>query len=309
MLCIITLFWVNLGWFLVGVLVFFKILWLKAILGKNFALSFANFQELPTEKIEETLAEPMECVEIYLSIIVPMFNEQNRLPLMLADCQKTIMSTGLKHKNIEFILVDDGSTDATPKVAYSFSQSTNHTVRYIRLLENTGKGAAVKQGALLACGEFILFADADGATPFGQILSFLHVAEQKRRKGVSKFVLYGIRSFKKRKLMRILFSKAFRLVNSQILNVHAEDTQCGFKLFSKEAASEIFRNIHLKRWGFDLEIFQICNMNDIPLVKINVPWEEISGSKLNVLRDSMGMFLDVLLIKICYATRLWILEK
>ena len=109
--------------------------------------------------------------------------------------------------------------------------------------------------------------------------------------------------------MRILFSKAFRLINSQILNVHAEDTQCGFKLFSKEAAGEIFRNIHLKRWGFDLEIFQICNMNSIQLLKINVPWQEISGSKLNVLRDSVVMFLDILLIKICYSTSLWMLEK
>ncbi len=261
------------------------------------------------EKTQETLFEASESSETYLTIIIPMYNEQKRLPLMLNDCQKTIMSTALKGKNLEFILVDDGSTDDTPQVAFLFSQRSNYTVRYIRLMENNGKGAAVKQGALAANGKFVLFADADGATPFKVILSFLHLAERQWEKGISKFVIYGCRSFEKRKFIRILFSKAFHLINSQILNVHADDTQCGFKLFSKEAASEIFKNVHLKRWGFDLEIFQICNMNNIPLMQINVPWKEVSGSKLNVVKDSFGMFLDILIIKICYTIRIWKFEK
>ena len=110
---------------------------------------------------------------------------------------------------------------------------------------------------------------------------------------------------KNRKIIRILFSKAFNVVKSQILNIHADDTQCGFKLFSRQAADDIFKRIHLKRWGFDLEIFQICHLNKISLVKINVPWEEISGSKLNLVKDSMTMFLDILLIKICYSIKIW----
>ena len=90
-----------------------------------------------------------------------------------------------------------------------------------------------------------------------------------------------------------------------VLNNNIKDTQCGFKMFTRDAAKLIFATQHLERWAFDIEVLYLCGAKRIPVVEIPVKWEEIDGSKLNIIDATLQMVRDMILIKALYALRLW----
>jgi len=93
-----------------------------------------------------------------------------------------------------------------------------------------------------------------------------------------------------------------------VLGFVIRDTQCGFKIFSRSAARALFPTQHLERWAFDVELLFLCNAKGIPVREFPVKWQEIDGSHLNVVDATVQMARDMILIKVLYMSRLWLLQ-
>ena len=97
----------------------------------------------------------------------------------------------------------------------------------------------------------------------------------------------------------------FKLIITLLLGISTKDTQCGFKLFTRESATILFQTLHIERFAFDVELFFLCKHHNIATAEVPVQWRDIDGSKLNVLDASVNMFRDVLMIRVYYLMGLW----
>jgi len=230
-----------------------------------------------------------------ISIVIPAYNEEQRLPSTLEAIFDYLNRSAWP--SAEVLVVDDGSTDATAAIVKQFS------ARYpgLRLLENPGnrgKGYAVRHGMLEAAGEWILFTDADLSAPIEELDKLAAACRQR-----SARVAIGSRALD-RSLIRVHQSwlrenagKLFNLLVRLLAGLSFRDTQCGFKLFERQAAREVFRRQRLERFGFDVEILFIARRLGIPAVEVPVRWSHAEGTKVNMWRDSCAMFLDLLRIR------------
>lgn len=263
-----------------------------------------------SEPFGSLAAEP----SVDISFVVPMYNEEERLPIMMDEAityikKRTAREAGFK---CEFILVDDGSRDGTVEVAEGIARSNPEcTIRILRLHQNHGKGGAVRKGMLRASGRLLLMVDADGATKIDDLEKL-----EKRLSDAALGVAVGSRahlaadSVAERSLFRTILMRGFHLFVHVISGVRGiEDTQCGFKLFTRRAARCLFPNQHIERWAFDVELLYLAARQFVPLHEVAVNWQEIDGSKLDVASDSIQMARDLLLIRFCYFTGLWSLES
>ncbi|KAI8970246.1 nucleotide-diphospho-sugar transferase [Mycotypha africana] len=223
------------------------------------------------------------------------------------ESQKRIDSTN----SYEIIIVDDGSRDNTIDVVLKFAKDVPEAdIRILALDKNRGKGGAVTQGMLCARGQLCLMVDADGATQFSDLSQLLR--EIDRIKDEDKAVVIGSRSHLvttdavvKRSFIRNLLMRGFHLL-VYIFGIRGiEDTQCGFKLFTRKSAQIIFPNMHVERWIFDIECLMIAQIQKMPISEIQVTWHEIDGSKVNLMVDSMKMAIDLLLIRLNYVFGFW----
>jgi len=254
---------------------------------------------------------------VYISLIVPAYNEQERLPSMMDE---TLEYLKKRKKNdpsfsYEILVVDDGSKDGTSGVALKYSKKeTVETVRLLKLLKNRGKGGAVKRGVLSARGRYILFLDADGATDIADLQRLEDGIRKAEKNGYA--VAVGSRAHlvnsdvvAKRSLFRNFLMYAFHIV-VQVLGVRGiKDTQCGFKLFTRKAAHALFYNLHIERWAFDVELLYRADSLRIPAVEVAVNWQEIPGSKLAPIDASLQMMKDLTRIRFAYMFGIWQVDK
>ncbi|KAL5337180.1 nucleotide-diphospho-sugar transferase [Aspergillus crustosus] len=296
--------------------------------------------------------------ELFISLIVPAYNEKDRLGGMLEEAvnylermygtlannqstenekpirqRKTAKSTNgtpngktadvaAPEKGWEIIIVSDGSTDNTEEMAFSFArdhQLSLHpkghagpwtpepqegvhippgTIRVVTLAKNRGKGGAVTHGMRHVRGQYVIFADADGATNFadlGKLVSACQDVEDGARRGVavgSRAHMVGSDAVVKRSKLRNFLMHSFHLIlwlMTPTATAKIKDTQCGFKLFSRAALPYIIPNMHSEGWIFDVEMLMLAEFARIPVAEVAVDWREVGGSKLNVLKDSVGM--------------------
>ncbi|XP_066385768.1 uncharacterized protein [Miscanthus floridulus] len=223
--------------------------------------------------------------EKYISLIVPAYNEEHRLPEALTETLNYLKrrSTADKSFSYEVLIVDDGSTDWTSKVAFGFvKQHKIDNVRVLLLGRNHGKGEAVRKGMLHSRGELLLMLDADGATKVTDLEKL-----EAQRKWYRNFLMKG-----------------FHLVVLLTAGPGIKDTQCGFKMFTRAAARKLFTNIRLKRWCFDVELVYLCKRLWIPMIEVSVNWTEIPGSKVRM-TSIMHMVFELLLIKVGYGLGIW----
>ncbi|KAI6236775.1 Dolichyl-phosphate beta-glucosyltransferase [Aphelenchoides besseyi] len=262
-----------------------------------------SFESLLENKNVKTIAD-LKATEstLSLSVVVPAMNESLRLPTMLGECLEFLEKK--KEDNSEFtyevIVVDDGSTDNTAAVAYEFGHSRN--VQVLKLNRNLGKGGAVRNGVLCARGALILFADADGATRFSD-LEKLELALKKSEGGDSQndlAVAIGSRahlektSIAQRSLFRTFLMVGFHALVYTFAVRSVRDTQCGFKLFTRKAAAQLFPRIHVERWAFDVELLYLAERLGIPVTEVAVEWHEVEGSKITPLLTSIEMGRDIM---------------
>lgn len=254
--------------------------------------------------------------EIDLSIIVPAYNEEDRLSLMMDEALEYLTNRHKENPSFlyEVIVVDDGSADKTSKIALTYSERFGtDRVRVLTQTRNRGKGGAVRMGMLKGRGCLLLFADADGATKFSDIEKL--EAEMKKFAAKSKdsmmAVICGSRahlekqSISKRSIFRTFLMYAFHFLVSFLCVRGVRDTQCGFKLFTRDAAKLLFYNLHVQRWAFDVDLLHIAQHFNMPISEVAVTWTEIPGSKLSPLWASLQMARDLFMIRLRYLTGSW----
>ena len=229
-----------------------------------------------------------------LSIIIPAYNEERRLPKTLDSIGAFLKTSSLR---VEIIVVDDGSTDTTPQLVASF-QGKYSSLRLISNGRNRGKGFSVRHGMLEARGEFALFTDADLSTPIEEADKLL---ADLREQGYD--VAIGSRSVN-RNLIQVHQSAvrehagfAFNYLVRWIMGIGFSDTQCGFKAFRTERARIIFEQQRIERFGFDPEILFLAKRHGLHVAEVPVRWSHDSATKVNVIADGMRMLLDLLLIR------------
>jgi len=246
-----------------------------------------------------------------LTVVVPAYNEQDRLSKMLDECLEFLEG---RSSTYEVILVDDGSSDATSQVGLGYVDTYGEDkVRVLTLGRNRGKGGAVRMGMLRARGRNLLFADADGATSFPDLTKLEEAMETLEEGGHG--VVCGSRahledeSIAQRTIIRTILMVGFHACVWIFAVRTVKDTQCGFKLLKRKSAEVLFTTLHIERWAFDVEMLKVAEMLGIPLAEVSVRWQEIEGSKLSPLLDAIQMFRDIFLLWLRYAIGAWKLPE
>jgi len=244
---------------------------------------------------------------INLSVIVPAYNEELRLPKMLEECLEFLEA---RKSSYEVIIVDDGSKDTTTEVGLGYvDKYGSDKVRVLSLAKNRGKGGAVRMGMLKARGENLLFADADGATTFEDLVKLEEDLAKIEVDGHG--LVCGSRahleeeSIASRTVLRTILMYGFHACVWIFAVKTVKDTQCGFKLIKRKTAQIVFKTLHIERWAFDVEMLKIAEMLELPIGEVSVRWCEIDGSKLNPLVDAIKMFRDIALLWLRYTIGAW----
>ncbi|KAH8103205.1 Alg5-prov protein [Phellopilus nigrolimitatus] len=251
-----------------------------------------------------------------LSIVIPAFNEVPRLPSMLDSTIKHLSKPAYKSRSREIVIVDDGSSDQTTDTALNLAEKyKSWDIRVITLETNIGKGGAVRHGMLYSRGRRLLMVDADGASRF-EDLEVLWKEMDRIAPNDEPAVVVGSRAHLvktevvvKRSVLRNMAMYALHLTLRLVGVGHINDTQCGFKLFTREAARAIFPIQHLKGWIFDVEIILLAKQLQIPVAEVPINWSEIPESKLRLMRDSLFMFRDLLILRANQLTGRWTVPK
>ena len=227
--------------------------------------------------------------EIDLSIVIPAYNEQARLPRTVLEAIGWCTRRGL---NFELIISDDGSRDQTLALGHLFEESDNRVRAFA--CPHTGKGGAVRFGVLNAKGRYILFMDADGATPLDEISKLLSALEQGHDVAIGSRIVQNPGEVEvKTSLHRKLIGRCFAFFVNLFAFGGIGDTQCGFKMFRREAALAIFPRQKTVGFAFDVEILFIARRLSLSIVEVPVNWVAQPGSKVNLVTDSIKMLWDI----------------
>ncbi|PYU06498.1 MAG: glycosyl transferase [Acidobacteria bacterium] len=227
-----------------------------------------------------------------LSIIVPSFNEEVRLPASLQLIAAYVSSA---NRSTEVLVVDDGSKDRTAEVAASFADRIPN-LRVLRNGENRGKGYSVRHGMQEARGEYVLFSDADLSAPIEEADKLLSALRQYDIAIGSRALdrdLIEVHESLFREFAGIIFNRIVRIV----LWLPFVDTQCGFKAFRREPCRIIFEQQRIERFGFDPELLYLARHHGLKATEIPVRWSHSPATKINMMRDSIQMFIDVFTIR------------
>lgn len=227
--------------------------------------------------------------ELDLSVVVPAFNEERRLPPTLLDMLAVLYDLSLK---FEIIVVDDGSSDGTPEVVER-AKRLHRGTRLIKFPKNRGKGAAVRAGMLAAQGRRRLFADADGSTPFEEIKRLLSALDNGADVAIGSRALFGPDTQVRTRWHRKFLGRIFNNCVNRILLPDIADTQCGFKLFTAEAADFLFARQTSDGFSFDVELLFLARRVGMRMVEVPINWVNVPGSKVNLAVDSLKMLRDV----------------
>jgi len=225
-----------------------------------------------------------------ISIIIPAYNEETRLPATLQAVRTYLASGGWEFT--EIVVVNDGSRDATARVAQEAGA---------RVLENSGnrgKGYSVKHGVLEAKGDWILATDADLSTPIGELDRLWRAAE-----GTGAKIAIGSRAIDRslvgvhQPFAREMMGRLFNLVMRLITGLPFRDTQCGFKLFEARAARRIFERQRLDGFGFDVEVLFIARQLGYRSIEVPVHWNDVPGTTVNLRRGAAAFLADPLRVR------------
>lgn len=238
---------------------------------------------------ESVALKPPARGEIQLSIVIPAYNEQARLPRTVLE---TIHWCTIRNLDFELIIADDGSRDETLALARLFEES-DIRVRALAC-PHAGKGSAVRMGVLNAKGRYILFMDADGATPLNEIPKLLAAVAEGQDVAIGSRVLQHPGEVEiKTALHRRIMGRSFAFFVNLFAIEGIGDTQCGFKMFRREAAAAIFSRQKSVGFAFDVEILYIACRLSLSITEIPVNWTEQPGSKVNLVTDSIRMLWDI----------------
>jgi len=227
----------------------------------------------------------------FLSIIIPAYNEQSRLPNTLGQVFHFLAKQSFKS---EVIVVENGSTDKTFEVVQKFAEQHKN----LRVIHNEerGKGGAVQRGVREAHGEYVFICDADLSMPVEEISKFLPRALKDFDIAIGSREAPGAVRYNE-PYYRHLTGRVFNMLIRLMVLPNLQDTQCGFKCLRAEVARDIFPFQTLTGWAFDVELLYIAHHHGYGILEIPIDWYFNADSKVRVLRDSWRMFIDLLVIR------------
>lgn len=230
--------------------------------------------------------------DILLSIIIPVYNEERRLPGTLEEVLKFLSTQPYP---AEVIVVDNGSQDRTLAIAREYANI--QPLLTVLHIPQRGKGSAVKQGMLAARGDYRFMCDADFSMPASEIERFLPPKLTDFDIAIASREAPGAKRYNEphyRHFIGRIFNGLIRLI--ALPGLH--DTQCGFKCFRAEVAEDIFPLQTIPGWAFDVELLFIARKRGYRIVELPVPWYFNPESKIHVIRDATRMALDLLKIRL-----------
>jgi glycosyltransferase involved in cell wall biosynthesis len=227
----------------------------------------------------------------FLSIIIPAYNEEKRLPSTLEQVFHFLEKQSFSS---DVIVVENGSTDKTFEIAQKFRDQHKN----LRLIHNEerGKGGAVQRGVIEAHGEYVFICDADLSMPVGEISKFLPPALKDFDIAIGSREAPGAVRYQE-PYYRHLTGRVFNMLIRLMVLPNLQDTQCGFKCLRARVARDIFPFQTLTGWAFDVELLYIAHLHGYRILEIPIDWYFNADSKVRVLRDSWRMFVDLLVIR------------
>ena len=229
-----------------------------------------------------------------LSVVVPAYNESGRLPGSLRRMREYFDAAGEEY---EVIVVDDGSADDTYDSSVGLASGWPQ-LQVIRFERNRGKGAAVRAGMLRAHGEHRLFSDADLSTPLDELPGLRSHLRGETQVAIASRGLaesqIDVHQQKRRELMGRTYNKLLQL----LVLPGISDSQCGFKVFTAEAAVACFEPLRTNRFGFDAEVLLRAQSHGWRIAEVPVRWRHVEASRVNSVRDASRMLFDLVLLRL-----------
>ena len=229
----------------------------------------------------------------FLSIVVPAYNEEARLPATLAEIGAWMEARQL---DAEILVVDDGSRDRTAEIAGEALRGRRG--RVLRNGENRGKGYSVRHGVLEAAGRFVLLTDADLSTPiteYDKVAAW--VRDHDLDVAIGSRALPGSDVQQRQGLLRQTMGRVFNRIIRALTGLPFRDTQCGFKLLDRERTRPLFEKMVVDRFAFDVELLFLCRRFGLTVREVPVIWRNAPGSKVSILGDPLNMIYDVLRVR------------
>lgn len=231
-----------------------------------------------------------------LSIIIPAYNEEERLGRALARIRDYFANRPVGPGGIEILVVDDGSTDGTARIAREWA-GQNPSMRLVSNGENRGKGYSVRHGMIEARGRIAIFTDADLSSPIEESEKLLAAIEAGNDVAIGSRAidrsLIAVHQSRFREIAGMIFNGLVRLFTG--LPIH--DTQCGFKAFVRKPCKIVFEQQRIERFGFDPEVLFLARRHGLRTAEVPVRWAHDPATKVHVFRDSLLMFGDLVCIR------------
>ena len=228
-----------------------------------------------------------------LSVVVPAYNEELRLPRTIEQIERYLDD---KHVDYELILVDDGSADRTRQLMESAGQR-HSSVRVEVLPQNRGKGRALAVGVAAARGDEILLTDADLSTPIEELDKLQAALDAGAGVAIGSRALRASRVEVSQPLYRVLMGKGFNLIVQAVLLPGIWDTQCGFKLFRADVARQVFAGLSTDGFGYDPEVLYRARKKGYRIAEVPVVWRNSAETKVRPVRSSLDMLRHVIRVR------------
>lgn len=229
-----------------------------------------------------------------LSLVIPAYDESDRLPPTLARVRTHLDAGGEAY---EVIVVDDGSRDGTAAAAAAMAVDWPQ-LRVLRLPVNQGKGAAVRAGMLAARGEVRVFSDADLSTPIEELDRLRGFLDGRCQVVIASRAAPGAHIEHHQDRRRELMGKTYNSLIRLLVLPGIRDTQCGFKLFTAEAAIACFTPLRTQHFGFDVEVLLRARHHGWTIAEVPVRWRHVEASRVHPVRDAARMLVDLVALRL-----------
>jgi glycosyltransferase involved in cell wall biosynthesis len=235
-------------------------------------------------------------MNIFISVIIPLFNEESRLPRSFKEIKTALEQLNKKY---EIIFVNDGSQDNTANIIEELKVE-NSGVLVIHNNKNMGKGFSLRRGILQSEGEIVLTTDIDLSVPMRFLHTFITALQGENDIVISSRKEPGAKIITQQKFLRRTLSNFYRGIARVFIDKYISDFTCGFKLYKGEIARDLFYKSRCKRWGIDTEILYLARAAGLRIKTIPVEWKDSGDSRVNLYYDVLYSFYELLKVRVVH---------
>ena len=232
---------------------------------------------------------------MWLSLIIPAYNEEKRIKETLEAYRSKLLELGI---NFEIIVEMDGCTDRTPEIVRELAVKFPE-IKFIEFKERLGKGGGLLKGFEIASGDVVGFVDADGSVKPSEFIKLLSEIERDYDIVIASRRAEGA-VVRNQPLLRKVLSKGFNVLVKLLFRLPFKDTQCGAKVFRRNALEKILPEVNSKGFAFDVNLLYLATRNGFRIKEVGIRWEDKRGSKVKG-RTVVEMFLAVIKLRLRYS--------